>query len=498
MSDGGTRRTPLVNGPRRVHDGYGRAVLSAGIHAAERSTEALAGLLRRAAEERLPVALRGAGRSYGDASLNTRGLVLDMRGMDRVLSWDPDAGVLEAEPGATIEDLWRTGLPDGWWPAVVPGTMFPTLGGCVAMNIHGKNHFRAGPFGDHVDELELLTPTGERLVCSREDHADVFRAAVGGLGLLGVTTRVRLRMKRVETGYVAVEALSTPNLETLFEAFDERLGDADYLVGWIDCFAKGKALGRSVIHRADSVPASDPRVEDAARSLTLEAQSLPDRFFGVIPRGLMWRLLKPWVNDLGMRLVNLAKYRASWLRDRPGRTFLQSQVAFSFLLDYVPRWRDAYGLGGFIQVQPFVPAEAAPSAFRAILETCHEHGVPPYLGVFKKHRPDDYLLSHALDGYSLAMDFKVTRSNRERVWKLGQAIGDVVVDHGGRFYFAKDAVTRPDQALATFGRERVDAFLDLKRRLDPDGLLTTDLSRRVLPGLPHLARDFAADGGGTS
>jgi FAD/FMN-containing dehydrogenase len=236
-----------------------------------------------------------------------------------------------------------------------------------------------------------------------------------------------------------------------------------------------------VIHQANYLPAAQDPLP--GRSLT-EGQALPKRFFGVIPRGLMWRLLKPWVHDLGIRAVNEVKYRASQLLDRSGRTFLQSHVAFAFLLDYVPRWRDTYGLGGFIQVQPFVPADGAKDTMRRIISTCHEHDIVPYLGVFKRHRADAFLLSHALDGYSMALDIRVTPRNRARVWRLGQAIGDIVVDAGGHFYFAKDAVARPDQVAASFGSERLAAFGEMKARLDPDGILSTALSRRVLPHLP--------------
>lgn len=481
----------LGNGPRTALGGFGHAVGSAALRQAPEDVEGLRALMARAAEERMPVAFRGAGRSYGDAALNGAGLVIDTQRLDRVLAWDPATGVIDVEPGATIETLWRHTMADGYWPWVVPGTMFPTIGGCVAMNIHGKNHFRAGPFGEHVQELDLLTPAGELLRCSPSENAEIFRAVVGGFGMLGATTRVRLGLHRVHSGNLRVEGLAVPNLEALFDAFEARLPDADYLVGWTDCFARGAKLGRSVIHAARHLePGEDP---DSARTLDPNAQDLPSRFFGVIPRGLMWRLLRPWINDLGVRLVNTAKFTSSRLLDRPGRGFLQSHVAFAFLLDYVPRWRDAYGLGGFIQVQPFVPAASARQVIRKILTTCHDHGIVPYLGVFKRHRADAFLLSHALDGYSMAMDFRVTARNRERVWKLGQAIGDIVVEAGGRFYFAKDAVARPDQVLASFGAERVEAFAALKRRLDPDGLLTSELSRRVLPDLPALtnqALDF--------
>jgi len=467
-----------------VHGGFGRALLDAAVYRRPSTVDEVARLLEMARDQGLSVTLRGSGRSYGDASMTGRGVVLDLCALDQIVSWDPATGIMDVEPGVTIEAVWRRALPDGYWPAVVPGTMAPTIGGCVAMNIHGKNHFRVGPFGDHVLSFELLTTGGERLTASRDEHADIFHAVIGGFGVLGVTTQIRLRLKRVPSGFLRVDALAVPTLDALFDAFEARLPDSDYLVGWTDLFAKGARLGRSVIHQANHVSAADDPMP--GRSLT-QGQALPERFFGVIPRGLMWRLLKPWVHDLGMRFVNATKYRSSQLLDRGGRSSLQSHVGFAFLLDYVPRWRDTYGQGGFIQVQPFIPAEGARETMRRIIETCHASGVTPYLGVFKRHRPDDFLLSHALDGWSMAMDIRVTRRNRDRVWALGQAIGDVVVEAGGHFYFAKDGVARADQVAASFGDDRIQAFTAMKTRLDPEGVLSTALSRRVLPELPVLS-----------
>src|SRR5205085_4738619 len=141
------------------------------------------------------VALRGGGRSYGDASLNRENLVLDLTRMNRILEWDPGTGVIRLEPGVTIRQLWQYAIEDGWWPPVVPGTMYPTLGGCLGMNIHGKNNFKAGPIGDHVLEFEFLTPAGERITASPTNNSDFFYAAIGSFGMLGCFTSITMQMK---------------------------------------------------------------------------------------------------------------------------------------------------------------------------------------------------------------------------------------------------------------------------------------------------------------
>ena len=104
--------------------------------------------------------LRGAGCSYGDASMNTGGKLLDMSAMNRILEFDEAAGTADVEPGVTIRQLWRQSIEKRFWPAVVPGTMAVTCGGAAAMNIHGKNNFAVGTFGDNILEFTMVTGAG--------------------------------------------------------------------------------------------------------------------------------------------------------------------------------------------------------------------------------------------------------------------------------------------------------------------------------------------------
>ena len=456
-------------------EGWGRAV--AGMAYVYRPStpagvEQVLSLARRSGRS---VGLRGAGRSYADAAINSENIVLDLSRMNRILAWDPASGVIAVEPGVTIQQLWEYALEDGWWPPVVPGTMFPTLGGCAATNIHGKNAWKAGPIGEHILEFEAVLANGERATCSREQNADLFHALISGFGMLGVFTRITLQLKRVYSGYLRVEALPTPNLPAMFRAFEERLDTADYLVGWVDGTAGGGGLGRGQLHRANYLPpGADPF---PAQSLQVGHQTLPDTFFGVVPKSILWRFMRPFMNNAGTRLVNTGKYLSGALQGRSEH--LQTFAAFNFLLDYVPNWKLSYGPGGLHQYQMFIPAAEAPAAFAETLRRSQKAGLPTYLAVFKRHRPDDFLISHGLEGYSLAMDFKVTRGNRPGLARLFAELDRIVLDTGGRFYFAKDGALHADTAAAFLGEPTLARFSALKRRCDPDNLQQTDLSRRL-------------------
>ncbi len=459
--------------PWRVLDGFGYAVRAACRFAQPRTADELAETIAAARAEGLTVTFRGAGRSYGDASLNRDGLVVDMTALRAVRSWDPQAGILESDGGLTIEGLWRHTIEDGWWPAVVPGTMFPTLAGCLSMNIHGKNNFRVGPFGEHVVDFDLVTARGETLRCSREDDADVFHAAIAGLGLLGAITRVKLKLKKVHSGNMRVEPILGRSLDEMLDVFEARLGSSDYLVGWVDCFASGKSLGRGAVHAANYL---DEGVDHEPReTLRVDRQGLPPRILG-FPRDHLWKLMRPFTNDPGVALVNFGKFLSSHVEH--GRAYRQSHVQFAFLLDYVANWRLAYGRPGFVQHQIFVPHAAAHACIRDVLEICQRRGLRSYLGVLKRHRPDPFLLTHALEGWSLAMDFPAR--DPERLRSTAAAVTERVLDAGGKFYFAKDALITAADTRRAYGQDVLDRFDAMRRRLDPDGTFASDLSRRVL------------------
>jgi FAD/FMN-containing dehydrogenase len=477
-----SRATLATRSDWRVLDGFGRAVQAASRYVRPRSVDELREVMARAAQESLGITFRGAGRSYGDASLPAGGLAIDTTALDRVIGWDAQAGVIEAEPGLTIEGLWRHALPDGWWPTVVPGTMRPTLAGCVAMNVHGKNNFKVGGFGDQIDELDLVTVDGALHTVGPGRDEELFRAVVGGAGLLGAVTRVKMRMKHVESGRLRVQALATPSLDATFDAFEQHLSDADYLVGWIDCFKGGRGLGRGQVHVAHYLKEGEDA--EGKATLALDRQGLPSTILG-FPKRLLWRVMRPLFKHPTMiGLGNWGKYLVSRLGH--GKTYLQSHVAFAFLLDYVPDWRLSYGPAGFIQYQLFVPHAEARACLRDVLTICQRRGQPSYLGVLKRHRPDRFLLTHALDGWSVALDFPVWEIDegrwRQRLHTLTDELSERVLGAGGRFYFAKDAVMRPEDARRAWGEDKLAEFDAIRRRVDPERRLTSALARRVLGG----------------
>jgi FAD/FMN-containing dehydrogenase len=324
-----------------------------------------------------------------------------------------------------------------------------------------------GTIGEHVTEFTAILPTGAEITCSPTKNGDLFYSMISGLGMLGVITTVTLQMKKVESGLLEVHAWPTRTLEEQINSLLEGAPNYDYIVGWLDTITSDHGQ----IHAANYVH-DDP---EPMKTMQLSYQTLPSRLFGVMPKSLLHYFMTPFVNNLGWGAVNIAKYIASL----PRHTFRQSHAAFHFLLDYVPNWELSYGRNGLIQYQSFLPKETALKTWTEMLATSKKRGLPSYLGVTKRHRSDRFLLSHALDGLSLALDFKITDRNRARLSEMLGEFDQMVLEAGGRFYFAKNSETTAETTRAFLGDEAVEKFIKLKKRTDPNGLLESDLYRRI-------------------
>src|SRR5262245_29755241 len=201
----------------------------------------------------------GNGRSYGDSCLNDGGILLDARGLDRLIAFDPATGVLLCEAGVLFSEILEYAVPRGWFLPVTPGTRFVTVGGAIANDVHGKNHHRAGTFGCHVRRFELLRSDGSRAVCSAQENGELFSATIGGLGLTGVIVWAELALMPVPGPLIAAEDIRFRNLEEFFAISASSDSGYEYTVAWVDCLANGASLGRGIYSRGNHSASSPGR-----------------------------------------------------------------------------------------------------------------------------------------------------------------------------------------------------------------------------------------------
>jgi len=408
---------------------------------------------------------RGQGRSYGDAALNEDGQVILSERIDRMLECDWKEGVLRVEGGVTLDDVLKVIVPRGWFLPVTPGTCKASLGGCVAADVHGKNHHHDGAIGNFVTAIDVISPGGPSR-CSPDYDSELFQATLGGMGLTGFIGEVELRLRPIESAYIATRHHATRDLEGLFKYFADAAYDDAYTVAWIDGQSKGPALGRGVLmcgHHA----------------VTQELHTaMRDRPFSDLPR----RAVKvpfdapSWVlNPFSIGLFNSLFY---WLQSRKHVPFLASYRKFFYPLDEIENWNRLYGKRGFMQYQCVIPEPHAFDGVRLLLEKLVVSGYPSFLAVLKRMGPaGPGMLSFPIPGYTLALDLTM---GDERLFNLLDELDDTVVRYGGRVYLAKDARLRASSFRAMY--PRYGEWLAVKRRVDSQGLLSSSLSRRLRMG----------------
>jgi decaprenylphospho-beta-D-ribofuranose 2-oxidase len=418
----------------------------------------------------LSVIPHGAGHSYTDAALNTDGMVIDVTGMRRILSWDPEFGVMRVEPGATLRDVVSLALPDGWWPSVTPSTPDVTVGGCVAMNVTGKNAWKCGSFGEQVLAMDVVLATGESCTLTPERDAQLFHAFAGSAGLLGIVTAITLQLRRVASDRVVVRTRSAASLDEIFAIFAEEAQRSDFLEAWIDGFAEGRRLGRGHVACATLGDAAD-----GARSRS-PASDARDRLAVPFAR-LVGNLCRPTLMH-NVRVAN--EINDWWGRQLSTRQARQTDLISSTY--YPPAALAGYPAllpQGVETFQAFVPYDRAREIFAEILQYSQKQGHMPIWCIIKQHRRDPFLLSYQVDGFSLELNYRRTRQTARQMAGALRHMIDIVIDAGGRFYLAKDHFLTHAQYRRSMGASTIDAFLHLKRRCDPDALLQSNLFRRV-------------------
>lgn len=383
---------------------------------------------------------RGNGRSYGDVCLDDGGTLLDARGLDRFIAFNPASGVLRCESGVLLGSVLDLFVPRGWFLPVVPGTRFVTLGGAVANDVHGKNHHAVGSLGGHVRAFELLRSDGTRRICTRNENADWFAATIGGLGLTGLITWVEVQLRQVPSGWFDTETVRYGRLDDFFALSTESEKHFEYTVAWVDCTARGSRLGRGVFSRANHCD-HPPDIREPH------------------PRHLRMPFTPPvsLVNRASLRVFNAMYFR------RAPQTTHRTQHHYRtwlFPLDTIDDWNRVYGTRGFLQYQCVLPPDCARDGVRELLDRIALSGTGSFLAVLKQFgtAAPAGLLSFPRPGTTLAMDF----ANRGKpVFALLDRLDEVVAAAGGAVYPAKDARMSAERFRRYFPAWRqLETFID--------------------------------------
>lgn len=391
---------------------------------------------------------RGLGRSYGDSALSPALFSTD--NFRYFLDFDEITGTLTCEAGVSFQAIIQALVPRGFFLPVTPGTQFVTIGGAIASDIHGKNHHKHGCFSEFVQSLELLLPSGEVLICSRNENSELFFATCGGMGLTGIILTATLKLLPINSVHIKQTTVKAKNLDALLSLFEQHQ-NATYSVAWLDCTAKKSQLGRGVLllgeHCTDGV-------------LTLKRK----RSLSVPFNTPAWLLNRTSVSAFNHWYAARAK--------NGERTV--NLIDYFYPLDAIKNWNRLYGKAGFLQYQCVIPMENASTVLKTLLAKIADFGGGSFLSVLKKFGDaNQNLLSFPMKGYTLALDFKRTPA----LFPFLDTLDELVLQNSGRLYLTKDA--RMSRAMFEKSYPNVDTFQALREKHNMTGKFFSLQSQRL-------------------
>lgn len=394
---------------------------------------------------------RGLGRSYGDSCLNEDGCLLSTKKLNKILSFDSTSGVLAAQSGVTIGEILKLTVPQGWFLPVTPGTQYVTLGGAVANDVHGKNHHRAGSFGNCVKSFHLVRSDGISVLCAPTLNSAFFKATVGGLGLTGFITVVTLQLRKISSAYIIQSKKSFTSLDEYIELCSQE-NSKEHVVTWVDGFS-GKDI------RGIFISGNHDESENAA-DLTLNTPRRQG-----IPPFLPHFLLKP----SSMRIFNEVYFRKNALFNKTERV---GYDRFFYPLDIIHNWNRIYGKRGFLQYQFVVPPGAnGVQTIKKVFTMMKESHLISYLAVLKNFgdQAPVGMMSFPREGLTLSLDFP---NYGDELLRLLGKFDNIVSSAGGAVYPAKDACMSPEVFRASFPNwKQFQTYMDPK--------MSSSFSRRV-------------------
>jgi decaprenylphospho-beta-D-ribofuranose 2-oxidase len=413
------------------------------------------------------VIARGLGRSYGDAAQNAGGDVVLCTDLDRVRELDVEKGTCTVEAGLSLDTLLRVLLPLGWFPMVVPGTRYVTIGGAIASDIHGK--FRHGTFADYVTRMQLVTPAGGVLTATPDTEPEAFWATAGGMGLTGVITEATMQLQPVESSRMVVDTIRAPDIDECMARMTDGIDRYRYSVAWVDCLAKGAHLGRSVVTLGNHATLDELTEHDRATARSFS------------PRA--WLKAPPWMPAGLLNSLTVRAFNEVWLRKAPRHRCGEIQTITEYFhpLDFIDGWNRVYGPPGFVQYQ-FVVPDGEEHVIRVALERLSAARAASFVTVLKRFEHDSRgMIGFPMSGWTLALDVP---ASGHTLATLLDGLDELVVAAGGRVYLTKDARLRPELVPAMY--PGLDRWRAARGALDPDGVMLSDMDRRL--GLSRRTR----------
>ena len=430
-------------------------------------------LLQKSIEHSYKICCRGGGYTYGDMILNDKQIILDTKLMNNIINWDSGEGQIIVEPGVTFASVLSISMLDNWVLSSIPGGMDVTIGGAISNNVHGKDAWKNGNFGDHVVSIKILLSSGDLIEVSRKKNVELFFAVIGGMGLMGIIIEATLQLKNIPSPYVIVNSNHSRNINESIDLLEKSKEKSDFSVAWVDSFSKGSKIGRGYVSYGKWVESDKLVTVDTIRKSLIK----PKLIFGILPAKPTWFMARPFFRPWGIKQVNRLHYFLSKLNNEE----ISKEILFTdynFMHNKIPDIKHVYRPHGFLEFQPLLPKKDGAATIKELLKLCQHFGSESLLCGLKAHKSDDYLISYEGEGYSIGVDIQIGGRSKNQINEFAKEIISFTKDCGGKLFLAKDEMLDRDTFQLMY--PQYTKFLHLKNKYDIKGVFSSDMFIRLM------------------
>ena len=426
----------------------------------------LAEMVRSASPKGLPISVSGCRHSMGGQQFATDSICIDARGLDGVISFDRERGLLEVEAGIQWPKLIRAYLDaqanetKQWGIAQKQtGADTFTLGGSLSSNVHGRG-LRMKPLISNIEAFTLITAEGKLIRCSREENSELFKLAIGGYGLFGLVDTVTLRLVPRRKLRRIVEVIRANDLP---ERFEQRITQ-NFLYGDFQFSVDEKSqdfLQRGVFSCYEPV--------DDRESIVAKKELREDDWL---------ELLRLAYTDRAKAFKRYCDYYLS----TNGQTYWSDTSQLSaYLPNYAQKIRELVGgeESSLIITEIYVPRPDLPDFLARAAELLRSNRANVIYGTVRLiEKDDESFMAWAKKPYACII-FNLltfhTDAGIEASARSFRGLIDLAIARGGSYYLTYHKFAKPEQLVACYPQFK--QFLELKRKYDPAERFQSDWYR---------------------
>ncbi len=431
-----------------------------------RTRDELAEIVRSASRKALPISVSGCRHSMGGQQFAKDSICIDTRGLDRVISFDRERGLIEVEAGIQWPKLIRayldaqSGSEKQWGIAQKQtGADTFTLGGSLSSNVHGRG-LAMKPLISNVESFTLINADGKLVRCSRDENSELFRLAIGGYGLFGSIDTLTLRLVPRQKLRRVVEIIRANDLP---KRFQQRIAQK-FIYGDFQFSVDEKSpdfLQRGVFSCYEPVDEQEPVI--AKKEL----------------RDDDWlELLRLAYTDREKAFKRYSDYYLS----TNGQTYWSDTNQLSaYLPNYAQKIRDQIGgdESSLIITEIYVPRRDLPIFLAEAADLLRSNRTTIIYGTVRLiEKDDESFLAWAKESYACII-FNLltlhTPSGIETSARSFRGLIDLAIARGGSYYLTYHKFAKPKQLIACYPQFK--QFLELKRKYDPAERFQSDWYR---------------------